>query len=362
MKNKIVLVTGGTGSFGRTMVNELLRQGCLEIRIFSRDEWKQEDMRIRMANPAVRFYIGDVRNPASVDQVMEGVNLVFHAAALKQVPSCEFFPMQAVETNIIGSSNVITAAIRHKVECVVALGTDKAVYPVNSMGMTKALMEKVVQSAARRVSNNQTRICSVRYGNVMYSRGSVIPLFIRQIKEGKPITITEPKMTRFMMPLRDSVQLVSFAFNHASQGDLFIKKAVSATIETLVNALQRMFSSNVPVVKIGMRHGEKMHETLASAEELKRAVDMGDYFRIQMDDRDLNYSKYFTEGDPELQEFKDYSSESVDLLDIEELEELLLTLPEIREELGMIALEEPAIEPLKVPAKSTPHNTPVQVK
>jgi UDP-N-acetylglucosamine 4,6-dehydratase/5-epimerase len=339
MKGKVVLVTGGTGSFGRTMVGELIRLGCPEVRIFSRDEWKQEDMRLHLANPALRFYIGDVRSPSSVDHVMDGVNLVLHAAALKQVPSCEFFPMQAVETNIVGSFNVINSAIQHDVECVVALGTDKAVYPINAMGMTKALMEKVVQSATRQNRNGRTRLCSVRYGNVMCSRGSVIPLFIRQIKAGQPITVTEPQMTRFMMPLHDSVRLVHFAFENAQSGDLFVKKSAAATLETLVATLKRMFHSQVAVQRIGLRHGEKMHEALASAEELKRATDMGEYFRIPMDDRDLNYSRFFTEGDPEVVNLHDYTSDRAELLDSASLEALLRTLPEIQRELGIMPFE-----------------------
>lgn len=337
MEDKTVLVTGGTGSFGRTMVKYLLYRGCREIRILSRDEWKQEEMRIQMADPRLKFHIGDVRSRESVDNAMRGVDLVFHAAALKQVPSCEFFPLQAVQTNILGSSNVIESAIQNYVECVVCLGTDKAVYPVNAMGLTKAIMEKVVQAAARRLgASSETRVCSVRYGNVMYSRGSVIPLFVRQCKQNQPITVTDPKMTRFMMPLDESVALVEFAFNHGQQGDVFIKKAASATIETLVQAVKNLFESSSPVRRIGTRHGEKLHESLASAEELRRAEDMGDYFRIRMDDRDLDYSKYFTEGDPELKTFEDYSSNTTDLLSVEEMEELLLSLPEIKEELGLV--------------------------
>ena len=308
--NKTVLITGGTGSFGKTMVMHLLSQGFGEIRIFSRDEWKQEDMRVRLANPRLKFYIGDIRNKSSIDSAMEGVNLVFHAAALKQVPSCEFFPMEAVATNVTGSFNVVDSAVKHKVECCVCLGTDKAVYPVNTMGMTKALMEKVAQSFARRLKNSDTRICSVRYGNVMYSRGSVIPLFIRQIKENSAITVTDPRMTRFMLPLSQSVELVQFAFTNAQQGDIFIKKAVACTIDTLVIALKELFDSTVDVHHIGTRHGEKLHEVLASAEELRRAEDMGDFYRISMDERDLDYSKYFTEGDPELDATQDYASDS----------------------------------------------------
>lgn len=333
VSEQTVLITGGTGSFGRTMTMHLLDQGYKEVRIFSRDEWKQEDMRVRMAEPKLKFYIGDVRNRASVDSAMDGVDLVFHAAALKQVPSCEFFPMQAVETNIIGSNNVIESAVSNDVDCVVVLGTDKAVYPVNAMGMTKAVMEKVAQSVARRLTENQTRICSVRYGNVMYSRGSVIPLFVRQILENQPITITEASMSRFMLPLRDSVSLVEFAFQHARQGDIFIKKAAACTIGMLAEALKQLFQSDVPVKSIGIRHGEKMFEALASVAEIARAEDLGDFLRIPMDERDLNYNRFFTEGETGQTEARDYDSHSTTQLTIEEVKELLLSLPEIQEDL-----------------------------
>ena len=331
---KTVLVTGGTGSFGKTMVNKLLERGYEEIRVFSRDEWKQEEMRVRMGDKRVRFYIGDVRNRASVDAAMDGVDLVFHAAALKQVPSCEFFPIEAVQTNIIGSHNVIESAVKANVECVVCLGTDKAVYPVNAMGMTKALMEKTAQSIARRLSDTETRVCSVRYGNVMYSRGSVIPLFVQQIKDCAPITITDPNMTRFMLPLRDSVELVEFAFAHGRQGDIFIKKAPACTVGDLAKALLELFKSDCEIKSIGMRHGEKLHETLASIQEIRRAEDMGDFLRIQMDDRDLNYSKYFTEGEVMEAEIRDYDSDSTAQLTIPEVKELLLSLPEVQDELA----------------------------
>ena len=332
LAEKTVLITGGTGSFGKTMVQYLLDQGYGEIRIFSRDEWKQEDMRVRMAEPRLRFHIGDVRSRASVDSVMEGVDLVFHAAALKQVPSCEFFPMQAVETNIIGSNNVVESAVANKVECVVVLGTDKAVYPVNAMGMTKAVMEKVAQSIARRLGEGDTRVCSVRYGNVMYSRGSVIPLFIRQIREGKPITVTEPKMSRFMLPLRDSVSLVAFAFEHGRQGDVFIKKAPACTIGKLAQALVELFKSDVEIKTIGIRHGEKMFEALASVAEMGRSEDMGDFMRISMDERDLNYNRFFSEGQQDLPA-QDYDSHTTEQLTLEEVKELLLSLPEIQRDL-----------------------------
>ena len=330
---KTVLITGGTGSFGKTMAQHLLKQDYKQIRIFSRDEWKQEDMRVRMAEPRMKFYIGDVRSRASVDAAMQGVDMVFHAAALKQVPSCEFFPMQAVETNIVGSNNVIESAVSNEVECVVVLGTDKAVYPVNAMGMTKAVMEKVAQSVARRLGEEDTRICSVRYGNVMYSRGSVIPLFVRQIREGKPITVTSATMSRFMLPLRDSVALVEFAFENARQGDIFIKKAAACTIGMLGQALIELFQSDVEMKSIGIRHGEKMYEALASVAEVQRAEDMGDFLRIPMDERDLNYNRFFTEGDEGVSQAHDYDSHSTDQLTLEEVKQLLLSLPEIQRDL-----------------------------
>ena len=334
LSEKTALITGGTGSFGKTMTGQLLKKGYGEVRIFSRDEWKQEEMRVRMAENRLKFYIGDVRNRASVDAAMEGVDLVFHAAALKQVPSCEFFPIEAVQTNVLGSHNVIESAVKAKAECVVCLGTDKAVYPVNAMGMTKALMEKTAQAIARRLKESDTRVCSVRYGNVMYSRGSVIPLFVQQIKDRAPLTITDPKMTRFMLPLRDSVELVEFAFEHGRQGDVFIKKAPACTIGDLAKAILELFQSNCEIKAIGMRHGEKLHETLASVQEIRRAEDMGSFLRIQMDDRDLNYSKYFTEGDVLEAEVRDYDSDSTAQLSLSEVKELLLSLPEVQAELS----------------------------
>ncbi len=336
--SKTVLITGGTGSFGKTMASRLLDAGYGEIRIFSRDECKQDEMRNAFADKRLKFYIGDVRSRESVDQAMKGVDLVFHAAALKQVPSCEFFPMQAVETNIVGSHNVVESAVAHEIDCLVCLGTDKAVYPVNAMGMTKALMEKVAQSVARRLSDDETRICSVRYGNVMYSRGSVIPLFIQQILDGKPLTITDPKMTRFLLPLRDSVALVNFAFEHARQGDVFIKKAAACTIGDLAQALIELFRSSSKVRCIGTRHGEKQHETLASLNEMLNAEDMGDFLRIPMDERDLNYSGFFTEGDSIEPQVHDYDSENTRQLTMDELKELLLSLPEVCHELEKAGL------------------------
>jgi UDP-N-acetylglucosamine 4,6-dehydratase/5-epimerase len=329
-----VLVTGGTGSFGQTMARRLLERGYEEVRILSRDEWKQEEMRIRFADKRLKFYIGDIRSRASVDAAMDGVDLVFHAAALKQVPSCEFFPMEAVNTNVTGSFNVIESAVAHDVKACVCLGTDKAVYPVNAMGMTKAIMEKVAQSIARRLEADGTRICSVRYGNVMYSRGSVIPLFIRQIRLGEPITVTDPRMTRFMLPLLDSVELVEFAFRHGQQGDIFIKKAPACTIETLAVALKELFQSDVPIRCIGTRHGEKQHEALASVAEMGRAEDMGDFLRIPMDDRDLNYAKYFSEGEAIEPQLGDYDSSTTRHLTVDEMKSLLLSLPEIQSELS----------------------------
>ncbi len=312
------------------MVHHLLDRGYEEIRIFSRDECKQEELRVKMGEPRLKFYIGDIRNRESVDAAMQGVDLVFHAAALKQVPSCEFFPMEAVATNIIGSNNVVEASVKAQVECVVCLGTDKAVYPVNTMGMTKAVMEKIAQSVARRQDDDETRVCSVRYGNVMCSRGSVIPLFVKQIREGLPLTLTDPEMTRFMLPLRDSVELVEFAFENARQGDVFIKKAAACSLLTLAEALLDLFESKSEIKSIGVRHGEKKHEALASAAEIHRSEDMGDFLRIPMDDRDLNYSKFFTEGDKTVSELCDYSSDSTDQLNVEQMKELLLSLPEIQ--------------------------------
>lgn len=333
VSNKTILIPGGTGSFGTAVVNRLLETECKEIRILSRDELKQEMMRIKYSNPRLKFYIGDVRDRDSVDHAMEGVDMVFHAAALKQVPSCEFFPMQAVNTNIIGSHNVVTSAIKYKVEKVVCLSTDKAAYPINAMGMTKALMEKVALSSTRLLPENSTTVCCVRYGNVMCSRGSVIPLFIEQIKANKPITVTVPEMTRFLLPLDYAVDLVIFAFQNSNQGDLFIKKAPACTIMDMANALKNIFKSSVPINIIGIRHGEKIFETLATSQELHRSEDMGDYYRVFTDDRDLNYTnyeKYFTKGDTEDVFIEDYTSHSTRRLNVKEIEELLLSLHEVR--------------------------------
>jgi UDP-N-acetylglucosamine 4,6-dehydratase/5-epimerase len=330
LTGKTVLITGGTGSFGRAMVDRLLQTDVKEIRIFSRDELKQELMRIEYKQPRLNFYIGDVRERDSVDNVMKGVDYVFHAAALKQVPSCEFFPIQAVYTNILGGHNVIESAITNKVKTVVCLSTDKAAYPINAMGMTKALLEKVAQAAARTKACNDTVVCCVRYGNVMYSRGSVIPLFIQQIKEGKPLTLTEPAMTRFLMPLRDSVDLVLFAFTNAKPGDLFVKKAAASTISDLAQAIKNLFKSTVETKVIGIRHGEKLYETLVTKEELRRSEDMGNYYRVSLDDRNLNYNLYFTEGDKKEARIEDYTSHNTTQLNVKQVEELLLSLPEVQ--------------------------------
>lgn len=333
---KSVLITGGTGSFGKSMLYELLRENVEEIRVFSRDEEKQDALRNQLRDGRVRYYIGDIRDRGSVDRAVAGVDAIFHAAALKQVPSCEFFPLEAVRTNILGSENVIQAAVANKVRSLVCLSTDKAVLPINAMGISKALMEKLAQSTARAIGDDADTIVScVRYGNVMYSRGSVIPLFINQIKAGQPITVTEPQMTRFLMPLRDSVALVRFAFDHARQGDLFIKKAPASTIADLVTALKELF--DVPdheVNIIGWRHAEKLFETLASAQELSSADDMGDYYRLRLDERDLNYSAYVSEGEIETHSYEDFHSHNAQRLNIAEVKELLLSLPEVQAELA----------------------------
>lgn len=330
---KRILVTGGTGSFGHTVAAKLLTKGVEEIRILSRDEAKQDQMRHELADPRLRFYVGDIRDYLSVERAMKDVDFVFHAAALKQVPSCEFFPMEAVKTNVQGSENVVRAADHAGVSSVVCLSTDKAVYPVNAMGMSKAMMEKVAQSFGLNNPNAETTVSCVRYGNVMYSRGSVIPLFIRQLQAGKNLTVTNPDMTRFMMSLSNSVDLVEFAFHNAKQGDLFIRKAKSCTVGDLAQAVINLFESKARVEVIGTRHAEKLSEALASREELSRAQDMGDYFRIQADNRDLNYSVYVEQGDTAVAAYDDYDSHSVSRMDVAEVEELLLTLPEVRSEL-----------------------------
>ncbi|TFD17778.1 SDR family NAD(P)-dependent oxidoreductase [Cryobacterium sp. TMT2-23] len=336
--DKKVLVTGGTGSFGHTVTKKLLSRGVDEIRILSRDEAKQDLMRSEIADPRVRFYVGDIRDYESVERATRDVDYVFHAAALKQVPSCEFFPMEAVKTNVLGSENVVRAADRAGVTSVVCLSTDKAVYPVNAMGMSKAMMEKVAQSYGLNNPNAATTVSCVRYGNVMYSRGSVIPLFIRQLKAGKNLTVTNPDMTRFMMSLADSVDLVEFAFHNADQGDLFIRKAEACTVRDLAQATINLFKSSSRIDVIGTRHAEKLSEALASREELSRARDMGDYFRIQADNRDLNYSIYVEEGDVEQARYDDYDSHTVARMSVTDVEDLLLTLPEVRAELNAAGL------------------------
>ena len=334
-QNTTVLITGGTGSFGKTMLRDLLATGVQDLRVLSRDEEKQDALRNDLRDSRVQYYIGDIRDRESVDRAMAGVDCVFHAAALKQVPSCEFFPMEAVRTNVVGSENVLRAAVAAGVRSVVCLSTDKAVFPINAMGISKAMMEKLAQSLARSLGQNAaTTISLVRYGNVMYSRGSAIPLFIRQIKSGQPITLTEPEMTRFLMPLRDSVALVHHAFKHARQGDLFIRKAPASTIADLITALKDLCGvPDHPVTVIGRRHAEKLYETLASAQELVHSEDMGEYYRIQMDARDLNYQAYFSEGDGRVAEFEDYHSHNTQRLDVEGVKALLLSLAEVRAEL-----------------------------
>ena len=333
----IVLVTGGTGSFGKTVTKYLLSKDEVdEVRIFSRDEAKQDLMRTEfMEDNKVKFYIGDIRDYLSIHGALTDVDYVFHAAALKQVPSCEFFPMQAVQTNVIGSDNVIRAAIAQRVKRVVCLSTDKAVYPINAMGISKAMMEKVAQSYARQDIHSETIICCVRYGNVMLSRGSVIPRFISQVKSNKPLTVTDPAMTRFLMALSESVDLVSHAFDFGQQGDIFIKKAPACTVADLAQAIKELFNSNSKIKIIGIRHGEKLYETLASKEELVAAEDMGKYYRVQMDTRDLNYEKYFTSGNSEEIKFDDYHSHNTEQLDVDQVKKLLLRMPEIKFELGI---------------------------
>jgi UDP-glucose 4-epimerase len=326
-RNKILLITGGTGSFGNAVLRRFLDSEIREIRIFSRDEKKQDDMRHELRTDKVKFYIGDVRDKRSVDGAMNGVDYIFHAAALKQVPSCEFFPMQAVKTNIIGAENVLDSAIEHSVKKIIVLSTDKACYPINAMGISKAMMEKVAIAKGRALGTNaQTTICATRYGNVMASRGSVIPLWIDQIKTKKEITITDSAMTRFMMTLDDAVDLVLYAFSNGYNGDLFIQKAPAATLETLAAALKELYQSDVPVRTIGTRHGEKLYEYLVTREEMAKAVDMGNYFRIPCDERDLNYDKFFIEGQKDMSKVEDYHSHNTYRLDVEEMKNLLLKL------------------------------------
>ena len=334
IKNKTLLITGGTGSFGNTVLTRfLLTDHFSEIRIFSRDEKKQDDLRKRVNNKKVKFYIGDVRDKESIEPAVKGVDFIFHAAALKQVPSCEFFPMEAVKTNIIGADNVLTIAQKYEVKKVVVLSTDKAAYPINAMGMSKALMEKVMVAKSRDLNNGKTIFCGTRYGNVMASRGSVIPLFIDQIKDHKPLTLTDPNMTRFMMTLEDAVDLVWYAFENAKQGDLFVQKAPSATINTLAQALIELYKSKSEIKIIGTRHGEKLYETLVNREDMLKAEDLGEYFRIPADGRDLNYDKYFSEGTPEVNNSNEYHSNNTTILDVEGMKKLLLKLPIIRRDI-----------------------------
>lgn len=329
-KNKMLLITGGTGSFGTTVLKRFLNSEIREIRIFSRDEKKQDDMRQEYQNDKIKYYIGDVRDKRSIDAAMKGVDYVFHAAALKQVPSCEFFPMEAVRTNIIGCENVLDSALENGVKNVIVLSTDKAVYPINAMGMTKALSEKVMIAKSRNLNGTGMVFCGTRYGNVMASRGSVIPLLVDQIKKGKPLTITDPNMTRFMMTLEDALDLVLFAFEHGKNGDIFVQKAPAATLDILAKALLELYHSSNPIHIIGTRHGEKLYETLVNREEMVKAVDMGSYFRIPADTRDLNYGKYFTEGQQEMDEIADYTSHNTQQLNLEEMKQFLLKLQFIR--------------------------------
>ncbi len=334
-KDKILLITGGTGSFGNAVLRRFLNTDIKEIRIFSRDEKKQDDMRKAYNNFKLKFYIGDVRDKESITDAMRGVNYVFHAAALKQVPSCEFYPMQAVKTNVIGTENVLNTAIEAGVERVVCLSTDKAAYPINAMGISKAMMEKVAIAKGRNLTEDQTTICVTRYGNVMASRGSVIPLFIDQIKNGKPITITDPNMTRFMMSLDQAVDLVLFAFNNGKSGDLFVQKSPAATIPVLAQALKNLLNRPEHEVKIiGTRHGEKVYEVLMTKEESAKSIDMGDYYRVPADDRDLNYNKFFEEGEKVITEAEEYNSHNTYRLNEEEMRQMLVDLHEIQEDLG----------------------------
>ncbi len=339
-RDKILLITGGTGSFGNAVLRRFLDTDIKEIRIFSRDEKKQDDMRHRLQNPKVKFYIGNVRDQRSIDNAMRGVDYVFSAAALKQVPSCEFFPMEAVRTNVLGTENVLESAIQYGVKKVVVLSTDKAAYPINAMGISKAMMEKVAIAKGRSLgADATTTICCTRYGNVMASRGSVIPLWVDQIKSNQPITITDPNMTRFMMTLDDAVDLVLFAFEHGDNGDLFVQKAPAATLSVLAQALKELYKTDTEVKIIGTRHGEKLYETLVTREEMVKSVDMGDYFRIPCDNRDLNYDKFFVEGSEDVSRIEDYHSHNTARLDVEGMKKLLLRLRFIREDLGLEATE-----------------------
>lgn len=330
-KDKTLLITGGTGSFGNAVLNRFLETDIKEIRIFSRDEKKQDDMRNTLKNEKIKFYIGDVRDYESIHRAMSGVDYVFHAAALKQVPSCEFFPLEATKTNVFGTQNTIDAAVANKVKRIICLSTDKAAYPINAMGISKALMEKVAVAASRNIPNDDTIVCLTRYGNVMASRGSVIPLFVKQIKENVPLTITDPNMTRFLMSLEDAVDLVIFAFTNGNQGDLFVNKAPASTIGDLAKALKDIYNADNEIKVIGTRHGEKLYETLCTREEMQKAEDMGEFYRIPADNRDLNYSRYFSEGETDISLIEDYHSHNTNQLTAQELKDTLLNLEYIKE-------------------------------
>jgi UDP-N-acetylglucosamine 4,6-dehydratase/5-epimerase len=330
--DKILLITGGTGSFGNAVLRRFLNSEIKEVRIFSRDEKKQDDMRQFYSNEKIKYYIGDVRNYESINSAMKGVDFVFHAAALKQVPSCEFFPTEAVRTNVLGCENVLNSALDNKVKRVIVLSTDKAVYPINAMGMSKALSEKVMIAKSRSLTNHDMVFCGTRYGNVMASRGSVIPLFVEQIKKGAPLTITDPKMTRFMMTLDGAVDLVIFAFQNGKPGDIFVQKAPASTIEVLAQALIELYKAKNPIRIIGTRHGEKLYETLVNREELAKAVDLGDYYRIPADTRDLNYNRFFIEGETQIAQMEEYTSHNTYRMSLEETKDLLLKLDSIRQD------------------------------
>lgn len=332
-KSKTLLITGGTGSFGNAVLSRFLNTEIKEIRIFSRDEKKQHDMRVRLNNPKVKFYIGDVRNYNSIEMAMRGVDYVFQAAALKQVPSCEFFPIEATRTNVFGTENVIQAAIANKVKNVICLSTDKAAYPINAMGISKALMEKVAVAASRNIPGDTTTVCLTRYGNVMASRGSVIPFFVDQIKKGESITVTDPNMTRYLMSLEEAVDLVLFAFKNGNQGDLLVQKAPASTIGDLAQAIKELFNATNPIKVIGTRHGEKLYETLCTREEMAKAIDLEGFYQVPADNRDLNYGKYFEDGNVKTSELEDYNSHNTRRLNIEEVKEKLLSLDYIQEEL-----------------------------
>jgi UDP-N-acetylglucosamine 4,6-dehydratase len=330
LDDKVLMITGGTGSFGKAVLDRFLNTGVREIRIFSRDEKKQEDMRIASSNPKLKFIIGDVRDYDGIHQAMMGVDHIFHAAALKQVPSCEFYPMEAVRTNVLGAENVLKAAVACGVKRVVVLSTDKAVYPINAMGISKAMMEKLIVAKARLLGDSDTVLCATRYGNVMASRGSVIPLFIQLIKEGKPLTVTDPNMTRFLMSLEDSVDLVLHAFENGVQGDIFVQKAPASTVGDLAQALLELFDSGVGTRVIGTRHGEKLYESLLSREEMARAEDRGRYYRVPADDRDLNYNKYFVEGETRVANYDDYTSHNTERLNVGQVKSLISKLDFIK--------------------------------